>query len=113
VDDRVVTKAFIAVDTTDPMEMWRWLYDCVPPFHGIKLGAEFMCGIGPDLIWQVEERKVPILLDLKLHDVPTTVARTVAAVVARCSPWGITVHAAAGTAALRAAVEAIARELAP
>ena len=50
--------------------------------------------------------RVSVFLDLKLHDIPATVAGAARA-VARLRPSLLTVHAAAGAAAIRAAADAI------
>jgi orotidine-5'-phosphate decarboxylase len=76
---------------------------------GLKLGLEFFCAHGPDAIRQVSARGVPIFLDLKLHDIPNTVAGAVRS-VAPLAPHFLTVHASGGDAMLRAAVNAAGEE---
>jgi len=76
---------------------------------GLKLGLEFFCANGPDAIRQVSARGVPIFLDLKLHDIPNTVAGAVRS-VAPLAPHFLTVHASGGDAMLRAAVNAAGEE---
>ncbi|NUY39722.1 orotidine-5'-phosphate decarboxylase [Wolbachia endosymbiont of Litomosoides brasiliensis] len=46
----------------------------------IKLGLEFFAAHGPSGVGEVAKRNVPIFLDLKLHDIPNTVAKTVEAI---------------------------------
>jgi orotidine-5'-phosphate decarboxylase len=73
---------------------------------GIKLGLEFFCAWGPEAIRRVAGEGL-LFLDLKLHDIPNTVAAAVRA-VAPIRPDFLTIHAAGGAAMLRAAVEAAA-----
>src|SRR5712691_10274585 len=74
---------------------------------GLKLGLEFFAGEGPQGVRAVSALGVPIFLDLKLHDIPNTVAGAVHAAMA-LGPRMMTLHAAGGGAMLRAAREAAA-----
>lgn len=72
---------------------------------GLKLGLEFFTACGPDGFRRVAETGLPIFLDLKLHDIPNTVASTVTA-LAPLGPAILTIHASGGPAMMRAAAEA-------
>lgn len=67
-----------------------------------KVGIELFDAAGPDAVRAIE---APVFLDLKLHDIPTTVARTVRA-LAPLRPAMLNVHALGGRAMLEAAVDA-------
>ena len=69
---------------------------------GVKLGLEFFAANGPVGVDAVARLGLPIFLDLKLHDIPNTVAKAVQA-LAPLSPSVLTVHAAGGRAMLEAA----------
>jgi orotidine-5'-phosphate decarboxylase len=69
---------------------------------GLKLGLEFFAAQGLGGVRQVASLGVPIFLDFKLHDIPNTVGKAVAA-LAELEPAILTVHAAGGRAMLRAA----------
>jgi orotidine-5'-phosphate decarboxylase len=71
----------------------------------VKLGLEFFCAAGPDGVRQVAAAGVPVFLDLKLHDIPNTVAGAVRSVLP-LRPAMLTVHAGGGAAMLAAAREA-------
>lgn len=64
---------------------------------GIKLGLEFFCANGRAGILEMAKLHLPIFLDLKLHDIPNTVAKAVQA-LAPLEPAILTVHAAGGRA---------------
>ena len=72
---------------------------------GLKLGKEFFAANGPQGVRSVAELDLPLFLDLKLHDIPNTVAGAVRAVLP-LKPVILTVHAAGGSDMLRAAVDA-------
>ena len=61
----------------------------------MKLGLEFFSANGPEGIRQIAGLGLPIFLDLKLHDIPNTVAKAVEA-LAPLRPAILTVHAAGG-----------------
>lgn len=92
-----------AVDTADPSRA-RDLIGAVAPHCGlVKLGLEAFCALGPAVV-DAAERK-PVFLDLKLHDIPNTVAGAVRALLAR-RPAMLTLHAGGGAAMIEAAREA-------
>ncbi|MCC2600921.1 orotidine-5'-phosphate decarboxylase [Sphingopyxis yananensis] len=69
---------------------------------GLKLGLEFFCANGHHGVQEVAKLGLPIFLDLKLHDIPNTVAKAVEA-LRPLEPAILTVHAAGGRAMLEAA----------
>jgi orotidine-5'-phosphate decarboxylase len=71
----------------------------------IKIGLELFCAEGPQIVRDYVSRGHHVMLDLKLHDIPETVARA----TSRLSALGaglLTVHADGGPAMLAAAVKA-------
>ena len=73
----------------------------------VKVGLELFLAEGPAIVSWLRERGQNVFLDLKLHDIPNTVAGAVRSVLAR-EPSLLTVHAAGGPAMLSAAAEAAA-----
>jgi orotidine-5'-phosphate decarboxylase len=71
----------------------------------VKLGLELFCAEGPLLVADYAARGYRVMLDLKLHDIPETVARATARVAALGAGL-LTVHAGGGRAMLEAAVRA-------
>ena len=82
-----------------------------PAVGGLKLGLEYFCAHGPEGVAAVRAVGRPLFLDLKLHDIPNTVAGAVRSVVA-LAPHYLTIHAAGGVAMMRAAREAAVEEAA-
>lgn len=64
---------------------------------GVKLGLEFFCANGHHGVHEVQKLGLPIFLDLKLHDIPNTVAKAMQA-INMLEPAIVTVHAAGGRA---------------
>lgn len=72
---------------------------------GLKVGLKLFVATGPEGARAVIAEGLPVFLDLKLHDIPNTVAGAVRAACA-LRPAMLTLHAAGGAAMLRAAVDA-------
>ncbi len=62
---------------------------------GIKLGLEFFAANGRAGVHEMAKMRLPIFLDLKLHDIPNTVAKAVQA-LGHLEPAILTVHASGG-----------------
>ena len=69
----------------------------------VKIGLELFTAVGPAIVEEIAAKGTSVMLDLKLHDIPETVARATAS-VARLGASLCTVHAAGGRAMLEAAV---------
>ena len=93
---------FVAIDTSDVHRAVGLARDLRGLVGGVKLGLEFFCGNGEEGVLRIAEGELPVFLDLKLHDIPTTVGRAVAA-IAHLQPAVLTVHAAGGRAMMAAA----------
>jgi orotidine-5'-phosphate decarboxylase len=88
---------FVALDTPD-LERAKAIAQRVHNHvGGIKLGLEFFMANGRHGVHEMAEIGLPIFLDLKLHDIPNTVAKAVQA-LRPLEPAIITVHAAGGRA---------------
>jgi len=97
----------VALDAPDLDTAARWAALVAPHVSTLKVGLELYLRYGPDAVASVRGASgVEIFLDLKLHDIPATVAGAARA-VARLRPALLTVHAAAGAAAIRAAADAV------
>lgn len=93
------TKIYVALDTPD-LDRARALATKVRHHvGGIKLGLEFFVANGRAGVREMAEFGLPIFLDLKLHDIPNTVAKAVQA-LSGLEPAILTVHAAGGRAML-------------
>jgi orotidine-5'-phosphate decarboxylase len=75
---------------------------------GLKLGLEFFCAHGHHGVHEVAKVGLPIFLDLKLHDIPNTVAGAMQSIHV-LEPAIVTVHASGGRAMMEDAKAAAAK----
>ena len=71
----------------------------------LKVGLELFCAEGPAFIRDIQAF-APVFLDLKLHDIPTTVRRALEALLP-LDPALIDIHTQGGPAMIEAAAEAV------
>ena len=90
---------FVAIDTADLARARDIAKAVRSAAGGLKLGLEFFAANGPAGVAALAEFDLPIFLDLKLHDIPNTVAKAVHA-LGPLEPAILTVHAAGGLAML-------------
>jgi orotidine-5'-phosphate decarboxylase len=93
---------FVAIDTPDVHKAAAIARKVSGIAAGVKLGLEFFCANGREGVLRIAEHRLPIFLDLKLHDIPNTVGKAVEA-LAPLEPAILTVHAAGGLEMMRAA----------
>ena len=99
---------FVAIDTPDVHKAASVAREVCGLAGGVKLGLEFFCANGREGVLRVAEHRMPIFLDLKLHDIPNTVGKAVEA-LAPLEPAILTVHAAGGREMMAAAKAAAPR----
>jgi orotidine-5'-phosphate decarboxylase len=100
-----MTPVFVAIDTPDLARAIALAEAVRQDAGGVKLGLEFFAAQGPEGVRRIASFGLPVFLDLKLHDIPNTVAKAVEA-LAPLAPAILTVHAAGGSAMLQAAKHA-------
>ncbi|HCX68099.1 MAG TPA: orotidine-5'-phosphate decarboxylase, partial [Rhodobiaceae bacterium] len=96
---------FCALDTTDLGRAETLARSLTGSVGGVKIGMEFFNAHGPAGYRAVAATDLPIFLDLKLHDIPNTVAGGIRAVLP-LRPAIVNVHTAGGGAMMRAAADA-------
>ena len=93
----MTSRIYVAIDTPDLARAKMLATRCRHHVGGIKLGLEFFCAHGQAGVREMAELGLPIFLDLKLHDIPNTVAKAVQA-LGPVEPAILTVHASGGRA---------------
>jgi orotidine-5'-phosphate decarboxylase len=106
-------RIFCAIDTRDVPTAAFLAERVTGQVGGIKLGLEFFMANGPEGVRKVRAGQpgLPLFLDIKLHDIPNTVAGAIRSVTA-LEPQFITLHAAGGAEMMRAARSAAEEEAA-
>ena len=100
-----------ALDFDDPATALALVEQLDPALTRLKIGKELFTRAGPDLVDQVQSAGFEVFLDLKFHDIPSTVAGALRAAQAM-GVWMVNVHASGGPRMLesaRAAIDKVAR----
>ncbi len=95
----------IALDVPTRADAESLLDRLGPEADFVKVGLQLFTAEGPDVVRAMRDRGCRVFLDIKLHDIPNTVAHAVQS-AARLGAELLTVHASGGAAMLRAAREA-------
>ncbi|MBQ3274058.1 MAG: orotidine-5'-phosphate decarboxylase [Christensenellaceae bacterium] len=75
----------------------------------VKIGMELYYSAGPDIVREIKQRGHSIFLDLKLHDIPNTVKKTMS-VLSGLDVDMCNLHASGGSVMMKAALEGLTRE---
>ncbi|MBQ9462436.1 MAG: orotidine-5'-phosphate decarboxylase [Bacteroidales bacterium] len=89
------------------------VYDFLDLFKGgrkpfVKIGMELFYAEGPSIVRSIKERGHNVFLDLKLHDIPNTVKKSMR-VLSGLDVDMVNLHAAGGSAMMRAALDGLTR----
>ncbi len=97
-------KFIIALDGMDKNSVLNLLAK-IPDLIWVKVGLELFVSEGPDILTLLRDQGKKIFLDLKFHDIPTTVSKA-CFFAAQTGAEFISLHACAGEKALKMANEA-------
>ncbi|MDH3559704.1 MAG: orotidine-5'-phosphate decarboxylase [Gammaproteobacteria bacterium] len=105
-------RVIVALDYPDAESAWQLVRRLEPGQCRLKVGKELFTSAGPQFIGALAEQGFEVFLDLKFHDIPTTVARACRA-AAGLGVWMLNVHALGGERMLIAAREALQQDSKP
>lgn len=101
----------LALDVSDAASALSLARELREYFAVTKVGLELFVAAGPGVVSALAEEGFSVFLDLKLHDIPTTVGRAAARAAALGATY-LTAHGAGGRAMLEAATEGFSSEAA-
>lgn len=101
-------KIVIALDYANPQDALNFVEQLDPTICRLKVGKELFTAAGPVLVEKLVAKGFGVFLDLKFHDIPTTVAKACEA-ASRLGVWMLNVHASGGSAMMEAASEGVER----
>ncbi|MBX3313488.1 MAG: orotidine-5'-phosphate decarboxylase [Actinobacteria bacterium] len=106
VDERISGHLALALDLDDLEVARRLGRELQPWFRVAKVGLELFSAAGPDAVEALRELGYDVFVDLKMHDIPTTVGKA-ARVIGSIGASYLTIHASGGEAMLRAGDEGL------
>lgn len=98
----------VALDYADAQSAMQLVAQLDPSLCKLKVGKELFTAAGPALIEALVQREFAVFLDLKFHDIPSTVAKACSAACAM-GVWMLNVHASGGLEMMSAARQAVAQ----
>jgi len=93
-----------ALDVPTAEQALKLAKEIAPTVGAFKIGGELFTASGPDIVRRVRDTGAAVFLDLKFHDIPNTVAKSVASAV-RLDVEMLTIHTSGGLEMMRAAEE--------
>lgn len=99
-------KVIVALDFADRQQALEFARKTSPAQCRLKVGKELFTSCGPTLVKELVGEGYDVFLDLKFHDIPTTV-RKAASAAAKLGVWMLNVHALGGSSMMQAAREGI------
>jgi orotidine-5'-phosphate decarboxylase len=106
IDPAVRERLALALDVDDLVAAIRIGRQMKEYFSVAKIGLELYSAAGPEAVGAIAELGYSIFLDLKLHDIPTTVGKA-ARVLGALGVQYLTMHAHGGVEMLQAGVEGL------
>ena len=104
VADKMRNPIIAALDVPTAEQALKLAEQIAPAVGAFKIGGELFTSAGPDIVRRVRATGAAVFLDLKFHDIPNTVAKSVANAV-RLDVQMLTIHTSGGAEMMRAAEE--------
>ena len=98
-------RVFLALDTNNIKSAEKLVKLLKNELAGLKIGKELFSYYGPNLIKKFKKYKLPIFLDLKFHDIPTTIYKAVQAINSLKVDY-LSIHSLGGNDMIKSAVRA-------
>src|SRR5947208_12492597 len=98
-------RLIVALDVPTQTEALNFVRDLSPEVSFFKIGLQLYTAAGPEIVRAVSATGAKVFLDLKLHDIPNTVAKAVEA-AAELGVAMLTMHLSGGRKMLEAAAAA-------
>ena len=95
-------KVIVALDSNNFKKIINLIDLIKNEIFGVKIGYEFFLNFGLKGYKKIQTKKINIFFDLKLHDIPNTVARGID-IISSLKPCFTTVHISGGNKMLQAA----------
>jgi orotidine-5'-phosphate decarboxylase len=102
---KTADKIIVALDVPTRKEALNLVDQLRDQISFFKIGLQLYTAAGPEIVREVLARGVRILLDLKLHDIPNTVAKAVES-ADKLGVQMLTIHLSGGIEMIRAAIAA-------
>jgi orotidine-5'-phosphate decarboxylase len=99
-------KIIVALDFEKKEDALSFVNQVTPADCRLKIGKEMFTYFGPQFVEELVGKGFDVFLDLKFHDIPTTVAKAVKA-SAEMGVWMVNVHAFGGRKMMEAANQAL------
>ncbi|MDO8538949.1 MAG: orotidine-5'-phosphate decarboxylase [Opitutaceae bacterium] len=95
----------LVLDAQSPREVTPTLKSLQGTVHWVKVGLEMYTACGPDAVREIADMGFNVFLDLKLHDIPNTVAKAIES-AARLPIRMLTLHTSGGREMMQWAAKA-------
>ena len=105
-DQVFLNPIIVAIDKNSEIEAYELSKELQGHIGAVKLGLEYFDTYGPEGIIKIQNLDIPIFLDLKIHDIPQTVKKTIDT-LSSLRPAILNVHALGGKKMMEYALEAI------
>jgi orotidine 5''-phosphate decarboxylase, subfamily 1 len=100
------SKIIVALDFAKKEDALSFVDQVTPADCRLKVGKEMFTYYGPQFVETLVKKGFDVFLDLKFHDIPTTVAKAIKA-SAEMGVWMVNVHASGGRKMMEAARTAL------
>jgi len=100
------SKIIVALDYADAQSALNLVDQLHPSLCKLKVGKELFTAAGPQFVEKLIAKNFQVFLDLKFHDIPTTVKKACQA-ASNLGVWMLNVHASGGSAMMQAAAEGV------
>ena len=100
------SKIIVALDYANAASALQLVNQLNPSLCKLKVGKELFTAAGPQLVETLVAKNFKVFLDLKFHDIPSTVAKACEA-ASQLGVWMLNVHASGGHDMMQAALEGV------